>query len=323
MDFFKKNNIYDFVKYSRYGLCISIFIIVYIIIFLFIRGISLGIDFSGGNIVQIQYSSKDAPIPQIRDILNKNALFKDVQIIEFGSKDEIVIKFNLTSNEELNIQEIINSSLRSTGEFEIRRVDTVGPRAGSELAKKGFMAFIVSLLAIMIYVSFRYEWRFALAGIIALLHDIIISGASIVLFNVDLSLDVIAAFLTLLGYSINDTIIIFDRIREQLQSRKFNSIESVINDAISITLSRTLLTSITVFLVILILFLFGSEMLIGFTIPMLIGSVVGTYSSIFIAPRLIMLFGFDIQKYYKREDLKAKKKIEKQKLRELYEHGRV
>ena len=113
MDFFKKNNIYDFVKYSRYGLCISIFIIVYIIIFLFIRGISLGIDFSGGNIVQIQYSSEDAPIPQIREILNKNTLFKDVQIIEFGSKNEIVIKFNLTSNEELNIQEIINSSLRS------------------------------------------------------------------------------------------------------------------------------------------------------------------------------------------------------------------
>ena len=199
----------------------------------------------------------------------------------------------------------------------------VGPKAGSELAKKGAISLTLALVAMMIYVSFRYEWRFALAGIVALVHDVFISAATIIVFDVDLSLDVIAALLTLIGYSINDTIIIFDRIREQMLLKKFNDINFIINDAVSKTLSRTLLTSLTVFFVILILFIFGSEILKGFTLPMLVGSIVGTYSSMFIAPKLAVLFGFSIQEYYEKEIRKQRKKQEKEKMRQMYEKGRV
>lgn len=322
MDFFKHNKVYDFVRFSTYGLYISFILLSFIIVFIFVKGINLGVDFAGGNIVQILYVNKEAPIADIRNILNKNNNIKDVQITEFGSKNEIVIKFRIDNN-KTDINKLITTELNNTGDFDIRRIDSIGPKAGEELVKKGIFSLSLALIAMMIYVSFRYEWRFALAGIIALIHDIIISGASIIFFNVDLSLDVLAALLTLIGYSINDTIIVFDRIREQILSRKFNDVKFIINEAISSTLSRTFLTSLTVFFVIFILFIFGSDILKGFTAPMLVGSIVGTYSSIFIAPKLAIMFGFNIQNYYKKEDLKQKKRKEREKLRKMYEQGRV
>lgn len=323
MDFFKHNKVYDFIKYSNFGLAVSGILLILIFIFIFTKGINLGVDFAGGNIVQILYlDGKEAPISKIRDILNKSDDFRDTQITEFGSKNEVIIKFRLKS-ENVNISDLIISKLSNTGNFEIRRVDVIGPKAGSELVKKGITALSLAIIAIMIYVSFRYEWRFALAGILALIHDVIISGASIILFNIDLSLDVLAALLTLIGYSINDTIIIFDRIREQMLSRKFDDVRFVINEAVSATLSRTFLTSLTVFFVIFVLFIFGSDMLKGFTTPMLVGSIVGTYSSMFIAPKLAVLLGFNIQEYYKKENIKQKKRQEKERLRKMYEQGRV
>lgn len=324
MDFFKHNKIYDFVKYSKYGLIISCILIVGIVVLFFTKGVNLGIDFAGGSIIQIQYTNKEAPISEIREILNNSEYFKNSNITEFGSKNEIIIKFPFVQSDvKVNINEEIKSVLKQTGDFEVRRVDMVGPKAGSELAQKGIISIVLALVAMMIYVSFRYEWRFALASIIALLHDVIISGAAIMVFDVDLSLDVIAALLTLIGYSINDTIIIFDRIREQMLLKKFNDVEFIINDAVSRTLSRTLLTSLTVFFVIFILFVFGSEMLKGFTLPMLVGSIVGTYSSMFVAPKLAVLFGFNIQQYYEKEAKKQKKRQEKERMRQMYEKGRI
>lgn len=324
MDFFKHDKIYDFVRYSTYGLTISFILIIGIVILFIVKGVNLGVDFAGGSLIQLQYINKDAPISQIREILNDSKYFKNSNITEFGSKNEIIIKFPFVqSDAKVNIGDEIKEVLKSTGDFEVRRVDMVGAKAGSDLAKKGVISLALALIAMMVYVSFRYEWRFALAGIIALIHDVIISGAAILVFDVDLSLDVIAALLTLIGYSINDTIIIFDRIREQMLLKKFDNIEFVINEAVSKTLSRTLLTSLTVFFVILILFVFGSEILKGFTLPMLVGSIVGTYSSMFIAPKLAVLFGFDIQKYYDKEINKQRKKQEKEKLRQMYEKGRI
>lgn len=324
MDFFRHNKVYDFVKYGKYGLALSCILIVGIIILFFVKGVNLGVDFAGGSVVQIQYTNKEAPISQIREILNDSQYFKNASITEFGAKNEIIIKFPFVqSNVKVNISNEIKEVLKPTGEFDVRRVDMVGPKAGSELAKKGAISLTLALVAMMIYVSFRYEWRFALAGIVALVHDVFISAATIIVFDVDLSLDVIAALLTLIGYSINDTIIIFDRIREQMLLKKFNDINFIINDAVSKTLSRTLLTSLTVFFVILILFIFGSEILKGFTLPMLVGSIVGTYSSMFIAPKLAVLFGFSIQEYYEKEIRKQRKKQEKEKMRQMYEKGRV
>lgn len=322
MDFFQHNKIYDFVKYSKYGLIFSSLLIVGIVVLFFTKGIQLGIDFAGGTLVQIQYTNKEAPIGEIRELLNENEYFKNANITEFGSKNEIIIRFQSAQN-GANITDEIQSVLQSTGDFEIRRVDMVGPKAGSELAQKGFISLILALVAMMIYVSFRYEWRFALAGMLALVHDVVISGAAIIVFDVDLSLDVIAALLTLIGYSINDTIIIFDRIREQMLSKKFNNVEFIINEAVSKTLSRTLLTSLTVFFVIAVLYIFGSEILKGFTLPMLVGSIVGTYSSMFVAPKLAVLFGFNMQDYYAKEAAKQKKKQEKEKMRQMYERGRI
>lgn len=323
MDFFKHDKIYDFVKYSKYGLIASCAAILGVFILFFVKGVNLGIDFAGGSIAQIQYSAESAPIANIRALLNESEFFKDAQITEFGAKNEIIIKFTYIADTSIDIATELARTLESTGDFEIRRLENVGPKAGSELARKGVMAIVLALAAMMIYVSIRYEWRFALASIIALLHDVIISGAAIIVFDVDLSLDVIAALLTLIGYSINDTIIIFDRIREQMLSKKFDSVEFVINDAVSKTLSRTLLTSLTVFFVIAILFIFGSEILKGFTLPMLVGSIVGTYSSMFVAPKLAVMFGFDIKEYYAKEARKTAKKLEKEKMRKMYEQGRI
>lgn len=322
MDFFRHNKIYDFVKYSNYGIVASGVIIVAIIVLFFTKGVSLGIDFAGGSVAQVLYKN-EAPIPQIREKLGDSAFFKDAQITEFGSKNEVIIKFLYIEDTSININDEISKTLQDTGDFEIRRIENVGPKAGSELAKKGTIAIVLALVAMMIYVSFRYEWRFALASIVALIHDVVISGAAIIVFDVDLSLDVIAALLTLIGYSINDTIIIFDRIREQMLTKNFNDVRFVINDAVSRTLSRTLLTSLTVFFVIAILFIFGSEILKGFTLPMLVGSIVGTYSSMFVAPKLAIIFGFDIKEYYAKEAKKQAKKQEKERLRKMYEKGRI
>ena len=323
MDFFRYNKVYDFVRYGTYGICISFVLLICVFVLIFVKGINLGVDFAGGNIVQILYpDSREAPITSIRSVINKSNNFKDVQITEFGSKNEIVIKFRL-NDDSVNVTDLIVSELSNTGNFEVRRVDVIGPKAGSELVKKGVMALSLAIISIMIYVSFRYEWRFALAGIIALIHDVVISGASIILFNIDFSLGVVAALLTLIGYSINDTIIIFDRIREQILSRKLDDMRFVINEAVSSTLSRTFLTSLTVFFVVFMLFIFGSDILKGFTVPMLFGSIVGVYSSMFIAPKLAIMFGFNIREYYEKENIKQRKRQEKEKLRKMYEQGKV
>lgn len=173
----------------------------------------------------------------------------------------------------------------------------------------------------MIYISFRYEWRFSLAGVLALMHDVIIVSGAVILAGIDFNLDVLAALLTIIGYSINDTIIIFDRIREQMMSRRQKDMRYVINEAVSCTLSRTILTSLTVFFVVLTLYLFGGEIIIGFSFPMLVGVIAATCSSMFVAPRLALLFGFSLDEYYKKESKKLKRQEEKKRLRAMYEQG--
>ena len=218
---------------------------------------------------------------------------------------------------------VLESTLAPSGSFEIRKLDSVGAKVGAELKEKGIVSLLLAFVAMMVYVSFRYEWRFALAGILALMHDVIITAASIVVFAIDVNLEVIAALLTLIGYSINDTIIIFDRIREKMLNDKTNDIALVINEAISHTLSRTLLTSLTVFFVVLTLYVFGGSIIVGFSLPMLVGVIVGTYSSMFLAPKLAVLLGFNIEKYHAKELEKQRRAKERAKIRQQYEGGRV
>ena len=324
MEIFKKNTIFDFVKWSKYGLFMSI-LFTFISLYLFFGvGFNLGIYFAGGSSVQIQYKQNDAPMEEIRHLLAGDSRFNHSQVSKFGANNEVLIK--IPFHNDINFAELettLKALLFPSGDFVIRKLDTVGPKVGDELVKSALISLILATIAMMIYVSFRYEWRFALASIITLVHDVVITAASVIVFKIDLNLEVIAALLTLLGYSINDTIIIFDRIREKMLDGKKMKIEEVINEAISNTLSRTILTSLTMFFVVLTLYIFGGQIIIGFSLPLLIGVIFGTYSSMFVAPKLAILLGFSIEKYYAKEVEKAKKAEEKKRMRELYEGGRV
>ncbi|WP_104749998.1 protein translocase subunit SecF [Helicobacter cynogastricus] len=323
MELFKRVRVLDFMGYSRFTLLISGALICACVFLMFFKGFNLGVDFAGGSVVQVRFE-KAIPVAQVRALVAQD--FKGVQVSEFGAPEEVVIKIPLLASEQSNKQDLgvqISQLLQPLGKFEIRKLDSVGPRVGSELKEKGILSLVLAIIAMMIYVSVRYEWRFALAGVIALAHDSLITAVSVIVFNIDLNLEVIAALLTLLGYSINDTIIIFDRIREGMLARKQQNLNTLINQAISHTLSRTLLTSLTVFFVLAVLYIFGSKILVGFSLPMLVGTIVGTYSSIFVAPKIAVLLGFDLSRYHDNTLKKLKRKQEKARLRQLYEHGRV
>jgi preprotein translocase subunit SecF len=251
-------------------------------------------------------------------------MFSNATITEFGSKEEIVIRFSSSSESvQEDLSDKVSELLQGTGNFEVRRVDIVGPKVGGELREKGLMAMLVSILAILLYITYRFEWRFAVASILALVHDISIALGAIILFKVDINLDILAALLTLLGYSLNDTIIVFDRIRESVKESKSFDLKEIINFSVSKTLSRTLLTSLTTFFVILTLFLFGGEIIHGFGLVLLVGIIVGTYSSIFVASPVLLFLKFSVEEYKSKEALKERKRIEKEKMRAQYEKGIV
>lgn len=324
MEIFKQQKIFDFVRWSKYGLIASILLTLASFYLFFGVGFNLGIDFAGGSTAQIQYAQQNAPMAEIRKLLATDERFKNAQVSRFGADNEVIIK--IPFNEDLKANEIdttLHTLLESSGEFSIRKLDTVGPKVGDELRKSAILSLVLATIAMMAYVSFRYEWRFALASIIALVHDIVITAASVIIFKIDLNLEVIAALLTLLGYSINDTIIIFDRIREKMLEGKKMNVNEVINEAISSTLTRTTLTSLTMFFVVLTLYLFGGQIIVGFSLPLLVGVIFGTYSSMFVAPKLAILLNFSVEAYYAKEVQKAKKQEEKKRMRQLYEGGRV
>jgi preprotein translocase subunit SecF len=323
MQIFSKDKTYDFMGKSLPFMALSIILILASYVCLFTKEINYGIDFSGGTIVQVKYDTA-APINDIRDKISVDKTFANASITEFGSPEEIVIRFSTsTDSVQEDLSDKVTNLLQGTGNFEVRRVDIVGPKVGSELREKGVMAMLVSILAILIYIAFRFEWRFAVASIIALVHDISIAIGAIVLFQIDVNLDILAALLTLLGYSLNDTIIVFDRIREGVKETKVFDLFHVINDSVSKTLSRTILTSLTTFFVILTLFLFGGEIIHGFGFVLLVGIVVGTYSSIFVASPLLKFLKFNVEDYKNKESQKEKRRIEKEKMRAQYEQGVV
>ena len=323
MEIFKSNKTYDFMGKRLPFLGLSAFLVAISFILLFTKGLNLGIDFSGGTLVQVQYTQK-ADINKIRDILATNDKFSKAVVTKFGSDSEIIIKIpTATTTLGKDIGDDVREILKSTGEYEVRRVDMVGPKVGDALQEKGLMALSLALIVILIYVSFRFEWRFAVASILALIHDISIALGAIVLFSVDVNLDILAAILTILGYSLNDTIIVFDRIREGVKTSKENHLDLVVNDSVSMTLSRTTLTSLTTFFVVLTLYLFGGEIISGFSFTLLVGVIVGTYSSIFIAASFLVQLNFSISSYRENEALKERRQKEKDRMRAQFEQGTV
>ncbi|EAH7718842.1 protein translocase subunit SecF [Campylobacter jejuni] len=323
MQFFSEKKIYDFMRMRFAAISLSFILFFGSIYLLWDRGLQYGIDFSGGTLVQLKYENA-APITQIREILEKQGTFQNLSVTEFGSNEEVTIRF-LGSNDNVSndIGEHISTLLKDTGKFEVRRADVVGPKVGDELRNKGLMAIAVSLIAILIYIALRFEWRFALAAIISEIHDVVITLGVISLFKIDVNLDTLAAVLTVLGYSLNDTIIIFDRIREGIKTSKKTELAPIINESVSATLSRTVLTSGLTLATVVILYFFGGEMIQGFSLALIVGIIAGTLSSIFVASPTLLWFKFSVLEFRNKEIEKAKRKQDKERNRAMYEKGTV
>jgi len=323
MEFFRYKKPIPLMSKAKYFGMFSLIMVLLSWGIIFTKGFNYGIDFAGGTLIQIKYDKK-APIKEIRKKLSSVKKYEGASVTNFGSDEEVVIRIQSTSKVVGNdIGDEIRELLADTGNFEIRRVDMVGPKIGGELREKGLKATLFAILGILIYLTFRFEWRFALASVIALIHDVSIALGAIALFGISFNLDILAAILTILGYSLNDTIIVFDRIREGLQKAKSVVLSEIIDESVTKTLSRTTLTSLTTFFVVFVLYLFGGEILKGFSFTLLIGVIVGTYSSIFIASPLLMWLGFDVKEYKEKLAEKKKREIEKEKLRNQFEQGVV
>ncbi|EAH9479720.1 protein translocase subunit SecF [Campylobacter jejuni] len=323
MQFFSEKKIYDFMRMRFAAISLSFILFFGSIYLLWDRSLQYGIDFSGGTLVQLKYENA-APITQIREILENQGTFQNLSVTEFGSNEEVTIRF-LGSNDNVSndIGEHISTLLKDTGKFEVRRADVVGPKVGDELRNKGLMAIAVSLIAILIYIALRFEWRFALAAIISEIHDVVITLGAISLFKIDVNLDTLAAVLTVLGYSLNDTIIIFDRIREGIKTSKKTELAPIINESVSATLSRTVLTSGLTLATVVILYFFGGEMIQGFSLALIVGIIAGTLSSIFVASPTLLWFKFSVLEFRNKEIEKAKRKQDKERNRAMYEKGTV
>ncbi len=321
MEIFKLKESFGFMKYAkRFGL-LSLILVLGSWFLIFTKGFNYGIDFAGGTLIQVKYEQK-APIDDIRRVLDATKTFQGAQVTNFGNDEEVVIKIKKVSSDITNdASDEIKKVLHTTGKFDIRRVDMVGAKVGSELQEKGMMALILAVIGILIYVSYQFEWRFAVASVLALVHDVSIALGAIALLSIEVNLDILAAILTLLGYSINDTIIVFDRIRDSIRRTKHTNLSALIDESVTMTLSRTTLTSLTVFIVVLFLYLFGGEIISGFSLTLLIGVIVGTYSSIFIASPLSQWLGFSIEKFRSKEAEKLKREKEKERMRSMYEQG--
>ncbi len=325
MELFNNSKTYDFMGKNKVIFSISAAVMAVCVYFLVFHGFKLGVDFAGGTVVQLKYYEKPNT-EKIREIL-KTSEFKGAELQEFGKENEILVRFQTTNQSVVkDTGDSISKLLAPTGKFEVRRVEIIGPKVGDELRQKGLMAMLISSLGILLYLAFRFEWRFGLAALLGVIHDVAITAGCVAVAGVDFDLTVLAALLTLMGHSINDTIIIFDRIREHVKEArpdtngKYN-LPQIINEAISRTLSRTVLTVLTLFFVILTLYLFGGEIINGFAFTMLIGAIIGAYSSIFIASPFLIWFGYDVARAKEKEAERLKIKIEKDRMRAQYEKG--
>ncbi len=307
-------------KSKRFG-ALSLVVLILAIGLIVTKGFNYGIDFAGGTLIQVQYEGK-APIQKVREVIATDNTYEGATVTYFGGEDEIVIKTKMSSKSlGEDVGDKIRVLLKDTGKFEVRRVDMVGAKVGSELREQGLMAMFLAIIGILIYVSFRFEWRFAIASVLALMHDVTIAMGMIVLVGVEVNLDILAALLTILGYSLNDTIIVFDRIREGVRTIKDPDLGHIIDESVTRTLSRTTLTSLTTFFVVLTLFAFGGEIIHGFSFTLLVGIIVGTYSSIFVASPILMWLGFSVGGFREKEAIKLKRDKEKEKMRAMYENG--
>ena len=288
--------------YNQFNI-LSLILIIASLILLIFKGLNFGIDFKGGTLIELRSSYSKINVSSLRDTLNQMNL-GDVSVKKFGNNKDYLVKFENKDNKENIIEEIKLNLDKSFGNnFDFRRVENVGPKVSSELLRSGIIAISISLAVMLIYIWIRFEWQFSLGAIIALFHDVIITLGLFSLLNLEINLSIIAAVLTIVGYSMNDTVVIYDRVRENL--RKFSDIKisELTNISINESLSRTLITSITTLLALLSIFFFGGEILKGFSLAMIFGVVFGTYSSMYIANTVLVKLNVS-QKTILKEDEK-------------------
>ena len=289
-----------FNRYYNHFNIVSITLVVISLLFLVFKGLNFGIDFKGGTLIELRSSDSKINVSSLRDNLNQMNL-GDVSVKNFGNEKDFLIKFENSNNKNV-IEEIkINLDKSFGNNFSFRRVENVGPKVSAELLKSGVIAISVALVLMLIYIWIRFEWQFSLGAILALFHDVIVTLGLFSLFELEINLSIIAAILTIVGYSMNDTVVIFDRVRENLRKYSDIKIYELTNISINETLSRTLITSITTLLALLSIFFFGGEILKGFSLAMIFGVVFGTYSSIYIANTILVRLRVS-QKTILRED---------------------
>ena len=272
--------------YNRFNI-LSIVLVVGSLFLLIFKGLNFGIDFKGGTLIELRSSDSKIKISSIRDSLNQMDL-GDVSVKNFGNESDFLIKFENNNNKNVIENIKINFDKSFGDNFNFRRVENVGPKVSSELLKSGIIAISVALILMLIYIWIRFEWQFSLGAILALFHDVIVTLGLFSLLGLEINLSIIAAVLTIVGYSMNDTVVIFDRVRENLRKYSDIKIFELTNISINETLSRTLITSITTLLALLSIFLFGGEILKGFSLAMIFGVIFGTYSSIYIANTVLV-----------------------------------
>ena len=288
--------------YNKFNL-LSVSLVVISLLFLIFKGLNFGIDFKGGTLIELRSNDTKINVSSLRDNLNQMDL-GDVSVKNFGNDTDFLIKFENNENKKI-IEEIkINLDKSFGNNFNFRRVENVGPKVSKELLRSGVIAISVALILMLIYIWIRFEWQFSLGAIAALFHDVIVTLGLFSLLGLEINLSIIAAVLTIVGYSMNDTVVIFDRVRENLRKYSDIKIFELTNISINQTLSRTIITSATTLLALLSIFIFGGEILKGFSLAMIFGVIFGTYSSIYIANTILVRLNVS-QKTILREDDKS------------------
>ena len=284
----KKQYIFNFVSKFKLANSISLFLMVASIILVLFKGLNFGIDFKGGTLMELRVASDNVSIGDIRSSFSKLNL-GDLNVKEFGKKGDYLIKFEMKEfNDQMNlkiIKETVTNNLNT--EVNFRRIENVGPKVSTELLNSGILAISLALGAMLFYIWIRFEWQFSLGSITAIFHDVLITLGIFSLLSLEVNLSIVAAVLTIVGYSMNDTVVIYDRIRENLSKFSSLNISEISNTSINETLSRTVITSVTTLLALFSIFLLGGSILKGFSFAMIVGVIIGTYSSIFVAAPIL------------------------------------
>ena len=295
------NNKFDFSSKFRMANIFSLFIFILSIAFILFKGLNYGIDFKGGTLIELRANNTDAA--SIRSTLNSMNL-GDVNVKKFGKEGDYLIKVEQKENNDNKIIPLIKKKLSENlnTKTNFRRVENVGPKVSSELLQSGIIAISLSLAAMLFYIWIRFEWQFSIGSIIALFHDVVITMGIFSILSLEINLSIIAAVLTIVGYSMNDTVVIYDRIRENLNKYTRLNISEIANLSINDTLARTIITSATTLLALLSIFILGGEILRGFSFAMILGVIIGTYSSMFVASPILKFFKVTYKTLEKEEE---------------------